>query len=763
MEKGEMSALRRSRIFIFVAVAVLFAVTIFSVTFCKWESPYKTATASGKVGSYYVSYAADATTDETVRQVSASTVATTVGDGAEYVYENYVCVNRTVGATDESTAAYINFYAEGSDLSATVLEFTVTRHAVDASGNPTEGNSTDVSVYNSPVDKTLGDISPVDGTDAYSGQACKIGGTYVMVYFGKNDKQYQALHITIKTDKAATFTLRAEASNKDKETVYVQGFGKPETFYLGWEYDEVSFFDPSAASEMTGTCSKTGENIDGATVDKTVTVSLNYGASVKAYRLSTGSAETGVERVPEEDDHRTRYFIPKNVKFDATKLKCEYGTGTLDQTNIFIEPLDNKLHQYKIRISGTVDGTVNKAYNLQLNGVTKKTYGLTSGTQDRFIDIMEISIVDQAPAGYVYVHFNTNGGNAIEDVTAKKGETYTPDDPTRSGYTFAGWYTDKALNTLYDDTVAVSAEMTLYAKWNVTVTFNSNGGSSVDEQTIAEGGKATKPTDPTKDNYNFGGWYSDSALTKAFDFDTAVTANTTLYAKWDAVSNIVTGSVDSSTCWLVGSGAFATKYGITDSTWSTGIKPTSTGSSPYRYENIYFEKNDEFKFRSGSTWYNTSTDSVTNVTVNNSNYHIGATGWYTLVYNTSTQKLSATFVTSLTSSSYFLVGSITGNDTVDWDNKGIAITKLSGTEYQYEKIYLTANDLIRFRSSSSRVNASIGNVVVNGSQVTASTYLTTETDPVWGGNNLRIKKTGYYSFYLQPSNNIVYVVYASSI
>ncbi len=65
-----------------------------------------------------------------------------------------------------------------------------------------------------------------------------------------------------------------------------------------------------------------------------------------------------------------------------------------------------------------------------------------------------------------------------------------------------------------------------------TVTFNSNGGSSVSSQTVEEGEKASKPTDPTRDGYTFGGWYTDSACTQAYDFNTEVSGNITLYAKW---------------------------------------------------------------------------------------------------------------------------------------------------------------------------------------------------------------------------------------
>ena len=67
-----------------------------------------------------------------------------------------------------------------------------------------------------------------------------------------------------------------------------------------------------------------------------------------------------------------------------------------------------------------------------------------------------------------------------------------------------------------------------------TVTFNSNGGSSVAKQTVMSGKTVTSPTAPTKDGYDFEGWYTDSGLTQAYDFSKPVNGDLTLYAKWVA-------------------------------------------------------------------------------------------------------------------------------------------------------------------------------------------------------------------------------------
>lgn len=75
-----------------------------------------------------------------------------------------------------------------------------------------------------------------------------------------------------------------------------------------------------------------------------------------------------------------------------------------------------------------------------------------------------------------------------------------------------------------------------------TVSFNTNGGSAVSSQKVEEGKTATRPEDPTKTDFYFEGWYTDAALTAAYDFGTAVTADVTLYANWIDASGSVTAT-----------------------------------------------------------------------------------------------------------------------------------------------------------------------------------------------------------------------------
>lgn len=67
-----------------------------------------------------------------------------------------------------------------------------------------------------------------------------------------------------------------------------------------------------------------------------------------------------------------------------------------------------------------------------------------------------------------------------------------------------------------------------------TVSFDTDGGTAIADQTVRVGAKAEKPADPTKSGYTFAGWYKENTFTTVFDFDDAITADTTVYAKFSA-------------------------------------------------------------------------------------------------------------------------------------------------------------------------------------------------------------------------------------
>lgn len=111
----------------------------------------------------------------------------------------------------------------------------------------------------------------------------------------------------------------------------------------------------------------------------------------------------------------------------------------------------------------------------------------------------------------VKVSFSAGEGSKVDfQTTAANGSITKPADPTREGYTFAGWYTDEACTEAYDFSVAVTADMTLYAKW----TKNEASSSGTSSGTDNAGGKKD---DGEKDNAGTqsasqGGYVSPSSL-----------------------------------------------------------------------------------------------------------------------------------------------------------------------------------------------------------------------------------------------------------
>lgn len=134
------------------------------------------------------------------------------------------------------------------------------------------------------------------------------------------------------------------------------------------------------------------------------------------------------------------------------------------------------------------------------------------------------------------VSFDTNGGSIIPPVKIIGGETVSkPQNPTKEGYYFVNWYSDKSLTVIFDFNTKIYSNITLYAKWTTqyhTIIFESNGGSYIPPITVEDGGKAKIPDNPTRQGYDFVGWYSDEELKYEFYFTASIYEDKTLYAKW---------------------------------------------------------------------------------------------------------------------------------------------------------------------------------------------------------------------------------------
>ena len=143
-----------------------------------------------------------------------------------------------------------------------------------------------------------------------------------------------------------------------------------------------------------------------------------------------------------------------------------------------------------------------------------------------------------SPKSYT-VTFETNGGSAIAAQSVESGKKATKplSNPNKENCKFDGWYTDSELTTEFDFSQEITDDITIYAKWSesktYTVSFETNGGSKIPEQHIAENEKAARPEDPVKsDGSLFMGWYINEQYTVEFNFDSMIVEDKVLYAKW---------------------------------------------------------------------------------------------------------------------------------------------------------------------------------------------------------------------------------------
>jgi uncharacterized repeat protein (TIGR02543 family) len=137
-----------------------------------------------------------------------------------------------------------------------------------------------------------------------------------------------------------------------------------------------------------------------------------------------------------------------------------------------------------------------------------------------------------------YVYFNPTGGSVTE--TSKlvtNGSTYgTLKSPTRSGYTFGGWFTEISGGIKVSSTskVDLGGTTTLYAHWTsevYTVNFNANGGTvTPTSTTVLKGTTYSDFPKPEREGYTFTGWYSSSGSSGTLI--TYTTVADTLYAHW---------------------------------------------------------------------------------------------------------------------------------------------------------------------------------------------------------------------------------------
>ena len=257
------------------------------------------------------------------------------------------------------------------------------------------------------------------------------------------------------------------------------------------------------------------------------------------------------------DDKLTKDPIDENTwRFGDTtnsdRFTVAYNTDTKTLTWNIKEPITNF-------------ACVQLRYNVKLTNLPTQAGSHTSPTNERAtlhpVDSNHVAGQDVAfpkpEVSYtVYtLNYDANGGSGAPAGEVNCTGKFTVSDtvPTRDGYVFAGWNTEAdgsgancAAGRGIEGNIDFPAR-TLYAQWNklVTVSFDlcGHGGANISSQTFVSGNKASEPTAPKEDGWVFGGWYTEKGCKYRFSFDSAVTSDITLYAKWDRVTTVVSAPV----------------------------------------------------------------------------------------------------------------------------------------------------------------------------------------------------------------------------
>ena len=173
--------------------------------------------------------------------------------------------------------------------------------------------------------------------------------------------------------------------------------------------------------------------------------------------------------------------------------------------------------------------------------------------------------------GEVYASITTDGTTAIT----------LPDNPTKEGYTFAGWVMDQNGDQAFDRTAAVQGNLSVYAKWTdsttptpatkYTVTFEVDG-KTYQTLTIEAGATLTLPAVPTKEGYTFAGWVLADGTAFA---GRGVTADITVTAKW--TENTAEPQPQYTVTFVVDGTTYNTAKAAADGTVALPTAPTKEG------------------------------------------------------------------------------------------------------------------------------------------------------------------------------------------
>ena len=249
------------------------------------------------------------------------------------------------------------------------------------------------------------------------------------------------------------------------------------------------------------------------------------------------------------DEKTSKIYSPRVDIFPAYKIdasaKTQYGNKVDLEYKVIIKD-GSKIGEFTIdSVPATRRDHEVHAINIPEGMTLVKNPLITNYRGSSYFDgaykPVEFEVIIDKELEKHQVTFNYGYDNKVENVEVYEGaKVKEPEEPSREGYEFKGWFTDQALREKFDFETPVNTDINLYAKWEkeapkvYEVTFVKNNGEKDSVIEVVEGEKVKAP-EIEKSGYEFEGWYRDQNYINKFDFETKITSNINLYAKWKEI------------------------------------------------------------------------------------------------------------------------------------------------------------------------------------------------------------------------------------
>lgn len=411
--------------------------------------------------------------------------------------------------------------------------------------------------------------------------------------------------VTFHGGAGATGAMATQSFTYDEEkALTTNAFIKDGYTFQGWSKTEngttVDYTDGQMVRNLTDTNNGTVnlyavwkvqqrkvdfKDTDGTDFDPAITVEVDHGSKV--------TANTTGYREPTKMGYTFAGWSATQNATTGGQILDQLAAITADTTYYAVWTPN----QYTITFNGGTGatGTMNPqaftygtAQNLTKNAFTKTGYTFTGWTDENgntytdeqlvnnLTDVNNgtVTLTAQWAANTYTVVFNNGGGVGTmqnQSFTYDVEQALSRNTFTRVGYTFLNW--QDAAGTTYTDAQTVrnltdvaNGTVTLTAQWKINtydVTFiDVETATTLHTQTVDYNTTATEHTPAAKPGYTFNGWYTDADLTQKFAFTTPITANTTLYGKYEAIDVVITLDNGNGVTEAGGTQKFGTSYGL---------------------------------------------------------------------------------------------------------------------------------------------------------------------------------------------------------